>query len=200
MTKRTFILALIVIPILVISGFYLRALYRRTFFENHQRPEDEIRTQLTQEALQSEAGSQVAVSLYFPNYDTGELVQEARQMSLAPNAEDQIRQIVLALIQGSEQGHARSLPSSAVLRAVFLASDGTAYLDFSSDVKQNFPVGIESETLAIYSVVDSLAVNIPSVKRVKFLIQGQEVDTLDGHADLTGFYAPNLAANSSLSQ
>ncbi|MGH9325595.1 MAG: GerMN domain-containing protein [Terriglobia bacterium] len=192
MTKRTFILALIVIPILVISAFYLRALYHHTFFENHQRPEGEIRTQLTQEALQSEPGSQVTVTLYFPNYDTGELVQEARQMSLASNTEDRIRQIVLALIQGSRQGHARSLPSSAALRAVFLASDGAAYLDFSTDVKRNFPVGIESETLAVYSVVDSLCVNIPSVKRVKFLIQGQEVNTLDGHADLTGFYTPNV--------
>jgi hypothetical protein len=39
--------------------------------------------------------------------------------------------------------------------------------------------------------VDSLAANLPEVKRVQFLIQGQEVDTLDGHADLTVPYAPD---------
>ncbi|MGH9446777.1 MAG: GerMN domain-containing protein, partial [Terriglobia bacterium] len=70
--------------------------------------------------------------------------------------------------------------------------DGTAYLDFSNDIRQNLPVGIESETLAVYSVVDSLAADIPAVKRVKFLIQGQDAETLNGHVDLTGFFIPNL--------
>jgi hypothetical protein len=37
-------------------------------------------------------------------------------------------------------------------------------------------------------MVDSLAGNIPAIKRVKFLVQGQEVDTLEGHVDLTGFF------------
>ena len=55
----------------------------------------------------------------------------------------------------------------------------------------DFNPGIASETLAIYSVVDSLAANLPEVKRVQFLVQGQEVDTLDGHADLTSPYAPD---------
>ncbi|MGH9470463.1 MAG: GerMN domain-containing protein [Terriglobia bacterium] len=198
MTRRHFIFVLILIPVLVACGFYLRALYHRTFFENRQRPESEIRTQLSQQALQSEAGAQrMAVALYFPDYDTGTLDQEGRQIALAANYEDRIRQVVLALIQGSEHGHARPLPSTAALRAVFLAADGTAYLDFSSDITRDFPVGIESETLAIYSVVDSLAANIPAVERVKFLIQGQEVDTLAGHADLTGFYAPNTAVRTS---
>jgi hypothetical protein len=29
------------------------------------------------------------------------------------------------------------------------------------------------------------------VKKVKLLIQGQEVETLDGHADLTGAFVPD---------
>ena len=114
-------------------------------------------------------------------------------MALAPNDADRIRQIVLALTQGSQQSHAATaLPASAVLRAVFLTSEGVAYLDFSNDFSKDLPEGIESETLAVYSLVDSLAANIPAVKRVKFLIQGQEADTLDGHVDLTGLYAPNM--------
>ncbi len=47
----------------------------------------------------------------------------------------------------------------------------------------------------MYSVVNSLAVNIPSVKKVKILIQGQEVETLDGHADLSGYFVPDPALN-----
>jgi len=55
--------------------------------------------------------------------------------------------------------------------------------------------GIENETLTVYSIVNSLAANIPSVKKVKILIQGQEVETLDGHADLSGYFVPDPALN-----
>ncbi|MGH9450318.1 MAG: GerMN domain-containing protein [Terriglobia bacterium] len=197
MTRRTLILAVIVVPVLIISGFYLRSLVRRSFFENRSRPEGEMSTQLQQQALQSESTNTQTVTLYFPNYDTGALVGEARQIALASSTEDQIRQIVLALVAGSQQRQARALPPATVLRAAFLSQDGTAYLDFSTDVRNDFPVGIESETLALRSVVDSLAATIPRIQRVKFLVQGQEVDTLDGHADLTGVYAPDLASATS---
>jgi hypothetical protein len=40
-------------------------------------------------------------------------------------------------------------------------------------------------------MVDSITANIPSVKRVKLLIQGQEVETLEGHADLTEAIVPD---------
>ncbi len=190
--KRNLILIAIVVPILVFGGMYLRDLVRRTFFENRQRPEAEMQTQLQQQALQSEANTQVSVTLFFPDYGTGSLVEEGREIAFAPNDADRIRQVVLALVSGSQQGHASALPAGTVLRAVFLTSDGTAYLDFSNDISQNLPVGIESETLAVYSVVDSLATDIPAVKRVKFLIQGQEAETLNGHVDLTGIYTPNL--------
>lgn len=192
--KRTLIFVLIVLPILVIGALYLRALVRRMFFENRQRPEVEMQTQLKQEALQAESSAQVSVTLYFPNYDTGSLIEQGREMALAPNDADRIRQIVLALTQGAQQSHAAAaLPPSAVLRAAFLTSDGVAYLDFSNDFSKDLPEGIEAETLAVYSLVDSLAANIPAIKRVKFLIQGQEADTLDGHVDLTGLYAPDAA-------
>lgn len=197
MSRRGLILALIIVPILVISGFYLRALVHRSFFENRVKPEAEMTTQLQQQALQSGSTNTQTVTLYFPNYATGALVGEARQLALARNTEDQIRQVVLALVAGSNESHARALPPSTVLRAVFLSQDGTAYLDFSNDVRSDFPVGIESETLALRSVVDSIASAVPRVHRVKFLVQGQEVDTLDGHADLTGFYAPDTNAAAS---
>lgn len=192
MSKRSLILLLFAIPVLVGGGFYLRALVRRTFFQAGSKPEGEMQARLRQQALQSESSVKEAITLYFPDFDTGALDQEARVMSLAPNSEDRARQIVLALIEGSERGHGRALPETTALRAVFLTSSGDAYLDFSSDVTQDFPVGIASETLAIYSVVDSLTANIPSIKRVRFLVQGQEAETLDGHADLTSFYTPNM--------
>ena len=103
-----------------------------------------------------------------------------------------MRQVVLALAEGSHQGYGRVLPASTNVRAVFLAADGTAYVDLSNDILSDFEPGIQSETLAMYSIVNSITINIPSVKRVHFLILGQEVETLDGHADLTAAYTPDL--------
>lgn len=191
--KRTLILVAIAIPVLLVSGFYLRSLVRRMFFQGRPHAEAAAETQLRQEALQSEPTVETTVVLYFPDYETGTLQEEGRPMPLALNVEDSIRQIVLALIQGSQQGHAAALPPTALLRAVFLSSDGTAYLDFSSDAAKGVPIGIESGALVVYSIVDSIAANVPGVKRVKFLIEGQAAQTWDGHIDLSGFFVPNMA-------
>jgi spore germination protein GerM len=191
MSGRTKILVLVILPVLVVGSLYLRSLVRRVFFERRQPAESAERARLSQEALQSAGGPTRTVTLYFPSYSAGKLQPEARELAIAPRPVDRIRQIVLALIEGPKQGQTRALSPSADVRAVFLTPDGTAYLDFSSSAVADFNPGIESETLAIYSVVDSLAANLPEVKRVQFLVQGQEVDTLDGHADLTTPYAPD---------
>jgi spore germination protein GerM len=83
------------------------------------------------------------------------------------------------------------LAASTNVRAVFLTPEGTAYVDLSNDLLRNISPGIETEFLSVYSVVNSITTNIPSVKRVKILIQGQEVDTLEGHADLTDAIVPD---------
>jgi hypothetical protein len=64
-------------------------------------------------------------------------------------------------------------------------------VDLSNDLLSSMNPGIETESLAVYSIVDSITTNVPSVKRVKILIQGQEVETLEGHADLTEAFAPD---------
>jgi len=95
------------------------------------------------------------------------------------------------LAEGPHRFPGRLLPTTLNVRAVFLAGDGTAYLDLAHEALGEFPPGIQTETLAIYSLVDSIAANVPSVKRVQFLIQGQNVETLDGHADLTAAFVPD---------
>lgn len=195
MSLRAKVLMVILLGILVAGSFYLRTLARRIFFEAAPRPEQAVRTQLSQAALQSPSGSNQTVTLYFLSFDKKQLLSEKRQLALATSNADRVRQILLALIEGSRLGSKPPMPPSTEVRAVFLTSDGTAYLDLSSDVLANFAPGIASETLAIYSIVNSLVANIPAVKRVKILIQGQEVETLDGHADLSDYYLANAAFN-----
>jgi hypothetical protein len=185
------IFLLVLLVVLGAATFYLRSLAKHVFIEPPQHAEEAARAKLSEFALQSKKGSSQTATLYFPSLEQGTLVPESCSITWAEADVDRVRQVVLALAEGSHQGLRRVLPASTSVRAVFLAPDGTAYLDLSNDVLSEFPPGIETESLAIYSLVNSIAMNIPSVRRVKFLIQGQEVETLDGHADLTAAFAPD---------
>lgn len=191
MTLRGKIFLVILLIALGAGGFYLRSLAKRVFLEPSQRAEEAARAKLSQFALQPNNGTMQLATLYFPALNEGKIIAETRSVTWAQADTDRVRQVVLALAEGSHQGYGRVLPAPTTVRAVFLAADGTAYVDLANDVLSDFTPGIQSETLAIYSMVNSITSNIPSVKRVKFLIQGQEVETLDGHADLTAAFSPD---------
>jgi hypothetical protein len=191
-TWRTRVLFLLLLVGLGVGAFYLRSLARRVFIEPTQRAEEAARAKLNQIALQPNNGTTQLATLYFPSVDEGKLVPESRAITWAQADPDRVRQIVLALAEGSHQGYGHVLAASTTVRAVFLAADGTAFVDLSNDLMSDFEPGIQSETLALYSIVNSISINIPSVKRVQFLVQGQEQETLDGHVDLTAAFTPDL--------
>jgi Sporulation and spore germination len=195
-TPRARFFALIVLAIVAAGVIYLQVLARRVGSQNTESTERNARARLAEAALASENGPQQNVTLFIPSSDQGVLIQEPHRLTLAEGDADRIRQIFLALIETSGQAQEGALPAGAELRSVFLAPDGTAYLDLAGRSLPLLTPGIGSETQAIYSIVDSIAVNVPTVKRVKFLIQGQEVDTLDGHVDLTQAFVPDANASS----
>ena len=191
MSRRAKVLIVVLVAVLAASLFYLRTLARRIFFQIPQQIEETARTRLSEVALQAGKGPQETAVLYFPSYDEGKLLPETRAITWASSDTDRIKQVLLALIEGSQLGHGRALPPSTMVRAVFLTPEGTAYVDFSNELQAAFAPGVRSESLAVYSVVNSVTKNIVSVKSLKILIQGQEVESLDGHADLTEAYAPD---------
>ncbi len=191
MTTRAKILLVVLIVALAAGGFYLRSLAKRLFHEPPQRAEAAARAKLDQIALQPNNGTTQLATLYFPALNEGKLVPESRPITWAQGDADRVRQVVLALAEGSQQGYGRAFAASTTVRAVFLGADGTAYVDLSNDMLSDFEPGIQTETLTMYSIVNSITIHIPSVKRVRFLIQGQEVETLDGHADLTAPFSPD---------
>lgn len=186
--------ALIVLAVVAAGIVYLQVLTRRVGSQNAEREEGNARARLTEAALSSESGPQQTVTLFIPASDQSVLIQEPRRIALAAGNEDRIRQIFLALNESSRRTQNGAAQPGAELRSVFIAPDGTAYLDLSSGSLPGLTPGIGSETQAIYSIVDSIAVNVPVVRRMKFLIQGQEVDTLYGHVDLTQAFVPDANA------
>lgn len=192
MSRRVLILTVAVAVVLLGGIYYLMNLQRHIAptAESTLRSEQTARTKLNEEALQQSGGQAQTITLYFPSFAGGNLLPETRSLKLSSDNIKAVRQILLALIEGSHQGHGTALAPSTTIRAVFLSKEGTAIIDLSQEALANFQPGIESESLAIYSIVDSLCANITQVREVKFLVQGEEVQTLDGHIDLTGNFAP----------
>jgi len=186
---RLFWVALLV----VFAGglFYLRSLARRILVELPLHSDESAKARLSEAVLQPGAGPNEIAVLFFPSLSTRRLVAESRPVKWAPAAADRVRQVLLALSEGPRQPLGHPLAASTNVRAVFLTPDGTAYVDLSNDLLRNISPGIETEVLSVYSIVNSITTNIPSVKRVKILIEGQEVDTLEGHADLTDAIVPD---------
>ncbi len=113
-------------------------------------------------------------------------------LALSADPAQRARQVLNALIADATPQQ-RTLPEGTALLGFYILPDGTAIADFSDALATEIPSGIASEQAAIDSIVDTLKVNVPSLRRLKILIQGQEVDTLAGHIDLTGFFDLNPA-------
>lgn len=63
-----------------------------------------------------------------------------------------------------------------------------AVVNLTSAFAAGHPSGLETETLTVLSICATLNANLPRVTKVRFLVNGQERETLAGHADLTRTY------------
>ena len=189
-------LKLIVVVVLMgasVGGlYYFRAVSRVVELFRKQRAQKEKPYQPASPLL-TQPNALIPVKLYFPSLThPGMLALEMSEIRASELDQNRAKQIILKLIEGSKQQHGRTISQETVLRELFLTPDGTAYVDFSDALQKNHPGGIECELQTIYSVVDSLTGNLPSIKRVRFLIDDNEVETLVGHADLEQAFTQNF--------
>jgi hypothetical protein len=63
-----------------------------------------------------------------------------------------------------------------------------AVVNFAKAFAAAHPSGIEVEDLTLRQIIATLQANFPQIDQVRFLIDGQPVETLAGHADLTRAY------------
>ena len=132
------------------------------------------------------------VHLYFADRDNYFLTSEQRVLTHYENPVAYARVIIEALIRGPRQGLVRTVASGTKLRAVYIATGGICFVDLSRNIGKDHPGGCNSEILTIYSIVNSLILNIPEIKQVKILIEGEEALTLAGHIDLKSPLEANM--------
>jgi len=126
------------------------------------------------------------VTLYFPQGDSGYLAPEERNIGDT----DMEEATILALMAGPQtEGLSPSIPEGTKLLDFHM--DGkVAVIDFSGEIRTNHAGGSTGEMMTIYSIANTLG-NLPTVERVKILIEGQEAETLLGHMDISGEIGPD---------
>jgi spore germination protein GerM len=129
-------------------------------------------------------GDKQVVHLYFADGKRPFLIAEARVMVNPGEPLAFSRQLVSELINGPARGNLATIPNETRLRSFFLLGDGTAVVDFSRHLRENHPGSCRLEQLTLFSIVNSLILNVSEVDKVKILIDGAEVQTLTGHLSL----------------
>lgn len=129
------------------------------------------------------------VSLYFIGEDGKSLATEKRMIH-AGGLEDEVSETVRAVIEGPKTGLDRTIPEGTALLGVKI-KDGVATADFSPELKEKHWGGSSAEIQTVYSIVNSIAVNFPEIKKVRILVAGQKQDTIAGHIDISEPIAPD---------
>ena len=123
------------------------------------------------------------VHLYFGDRNGAYLTAESRSVHAAKNPTAMGKSVMAALLDGPNDNLTRLLPEGTALRALFVPPGGVAYVDIEP-AAEAYPGGARSELLTVYSIVNSLVLNVPQIERVKLLVAGRESNTLAGHVAL----------------
>jgi spore germination protein GerM len=147
------------------------------------------------EAAEAElrASNQLEVTLYFLTADGEMLAPERRRIFRTSTVTDRARQTVQALLDGPEGPRMRSLPPGTRLQEIFVAEDGTAYVDLAPEFGWGIETGSSDAVFAVYALVNTLAANFEEIHRVKLLIDGEEVQDVGGHLDLSRPILPEMS-------
>jgi hypothetical protein len=147
----------------------------------------------TEEAAGGGAREKVAFDLYFPSAE-GLLRTERREIEVTAAPRDRVRKLVQALLAGPRQeGLARPFPEEVKLGSVQLV-DGIAYIDLRWEERPEPPPGGSTEEMQrVYSVVNTVTLNVPPAERVALLWNGIQPATFSGHLDTSLPLGPERA-------
>jgi hypothetical protein len=124
------------------------------------------------------------VTLYFSDHNAEYLTGEKRRITKRKNMEAEAEELLQELIQGPKGQLLPTLPPDTELLSFQIDGMGIGRVNFTKALSKDHPGGSSAEMMTVYSVVNSLALNFPEVKRVQFLVEGEEIETIAGHLSL----------------
>ncbi len=184
MTARRLVVVIAVLATAAALGWALMATLSRAL-RTPQRPEGESAAMGTAAPPGAPAVPKIRAKLFFASEDGRNLVAVEREVPLAEGLVAQARAVVEAqLAEAAPTPLAGTIPTGTTLRGLYLSDRNAVFVDLDNTIRGKHPGGSMNELLTVYTIVNSVTVNLPDVGQVQLLIDGREVDTLAGHVDL----------------
>jgi spore germination protein GerM len=124
------------------------------------------------------------VLLYFSDSEGEYLIGEKRKILKKNTVQDEAEETVIELIKGPNGKLIPTLPPRTELLTLQISDAGVARVNFNPALSKDHPGGSSAEMMTVYSIVNSLSLNFPQIKRVQFLIDGKPIATIVGHLSL----------------
>lgn len=183
MSRRLLMMFAVLAVVAVALGFYALHLKRKVARDEQTAAEQQS------SIAPPVSGPPEAVTLYIAFDSDGTLRRTQINVPLPAERSERDRAVLRALLATYlKPGSPHPIGPESDVRDVYLMNDDTAVVDMNSAFADAHPSGVLAEELTVASVVVTLNAADSKVNRVKILVNGQERETLAGHADLRRFY------------
>jgi spore germination protein GerM len=124
------------------------------------------------------------VLLYFSDSEGEYLIGEKREILKKHEVKEEAKEAILELIKGPKGKLISTLPPRTKLLTLQMNEAGLAKVNFNQALSKDHPGGSSAEMMTVYSIVNSLSINFPKIKRVQIFIDGKPIETIAGHLSL----------------
>jgi len=116
------------------------------------------------------------------------------EIPLSPIRKENYKKFIELLLKSKEnENYITPVPEGVQLKTIYLIEkQSMLVLDFTEELLSNFPPGTDSELEFIYFFVNNICYNFKEVKKVKFLVSGNEYQTISGHIDIESPFYPDF--------
>ncbi len=188
--RRKFLLFLFFSGIIIAGGlFFHREIFDlvKPIQKKHSVPSDVPEGKRPEEKKRPEARRQV--KLYFADNEEEYLVGEKRVIA-GKGVQEEAKETIRELIKGPKGKLLPTLPARTHLLGLELTEGGVAKVNFDEHLSKEHPGGSSAEMMTLYSIVNSLTLNFPEIKKVQIFIGGKPAETISGHISLREAVAP----------
>ncbi|MBI5809591.1 MAG: GerMN domain-containing protein [Deltaproteobacteria bacterium] len=172
----------------VVAGLILLSFFGSRFF----KPAPVKKIESPPHAVKEPVKGEISVDLYFISEDGTHLKAEKRGIGKGEPL-DEAKETLTALFSGPKpenSGLIVTVPEGTRLLGLTI-KDGVAYVNISREVIEKHWGGSSAEIQTVYSIVNTLAMNFPEIKKVQILVDGKKESTIAGHIDITRPLAPD---------
>jgi hypothetical protein len=175
----TFVMLLLV---LLGGGVYMYQLKRRD-------ERNAARTAEQKPVTAPVAGPATKVKLVVAYDDDAVIATRESEIPLPGDENGRARELVRALLATyTQKPSPHPVADGSDVRSVYMVANGLCVLDMNAQFAEGHRSGVLLEQMTVATIVETLTANVPSIRKVKFLVEGKDRETLAGHADLSMIY------------